>query len=384
MPMNIKQIIRDNDLDKLSSYISQYTYYPGFNILHETISRDKLEMSRLIIEKCPQMTSGQDFPSGMTPLMYAIIAGDMEFIRLFDGCTEAFLTRNYVGDPPLFIGIAHLDFPGIRYILDQDPSAIYHVNELGHTPLHIASMYGCSSDIMRFLYDLNQESNGPDATGSFPVHLYGSISDSLRFVDANQDMGGLAYLANIDPNILYIQNNKGNLPIHELSVLFSVEGSQLFKEICAVAALYPESLLVRNNIGELPIHISAFYHDVSLVIMNLIIFPHLLYETHKARNVLSIFELSSDKTKLDVIVLAMQRANIELREEFWKFVPRPLQGLENHVLEFPQTVWHRIFIHLTRKKRGVIRERYYLIGKFLRSRNIMLPPEIIDKICLTF
>lgn len=383
MPMNIKQIIRDNNLDELLRYILKYTYYPGFNILHETISRDKLEMSRVIIDKCPQMTSGQDYPSGMTPLMYAIVAGNMEFIQLFDGCAEAFSTRNHVGDPPLFIGIAHLDFRGIQYILDQDPSAIYSVNESGHTPLHIASMYGCSSDIMRFLYDLNRESNGPDATGSFPVHLYGSISDSLRFIDSNEEMGGLAYLASIDPDVLYMQNNKGNLPIHELSVLFSEEGSQLFKEICAVATTCPKSLLARNNIGELPIHISAFYHDVSLVITNLVISPHLLYETHKARNVLSIFEPSSDKTKLRV-VLATQRANVELREEFWKFVPRPLPGLEKHMLEFPPSVWHRIFVHLTRKKRGVIRERYYLVEVFLRSKNITLPPEIVDKICLTF
>lgn len=390
LSMDIKRIIRDDDLDELSRYISQYTYYPGFNILHETISRDKLEMSRMIIEKCPQMTSGQDYPSGMTPLMYAIIAGDMEFIQLFDGCAEAFSTRNYMGDPPLFIGIAHLDFRGIRYILDQDPSAIYSVNELGHTPLHIASMCGCSSDIMRFLYNLNRESNGPDALGSFPLHLYGNISDSLRFIDAgafsspraaNEETGGLAWLASIDPDVLHLRNNKGNLPIHEFSVLFSVENSQLFKEICAVVTMCPESLLVRNNIGELPIHISAFYHDVSLVTMNLVIFPHLLYETHKARNVLSFFESSSDETKLRIIV-STRRANIELREEFWKFIPRPLPGLEKHMLDFPPTVWNRVFAHLTRKKRGVIQERYYLVEKFMRSKKIILPQEIVNKICL--
>lgn len=381
--MNIRQIMRDDNLDELLKYILKYTYYPGFNILHETISRDKLEMSRVIIDKCPRMTSGQDYPSGMTPLMYAIVAGDMKFIRLFDGCTEAFSIRNYMGDPPLFIGIAHLDFHGIQHILDQDPSAIYSVNDSGHTPLHVASMCGCSSDIMSFLYDLNRESNSPDALGNFPVHLYGSVSDSLRFIDANEEMGGLAYLASIDPDVLHVRNNKGNLPIHELSVLFSVEGSQLFKEICAVATTCPESLLVRNNIGELPIHISAFYHDVSLVIMNLVISPHLLYETHRARNVLSIFEPSSDETKLRVIV-STHRANVELREEFWKFIPRPLPGLEKHMLEFPSSVWPRIFVHLTRKKRGVIQERYYLVEKFLRSKNITLPREIVNKICLTF
>lgn len=96
----------------------------------------------MIVKNYPILAVGQDFPSGRTPLMYAIINGDMSYISLFDGYEEAYSTTDFEGNTPLHLAVSKLDIEKITHILKQYPHALYSVNNNGETPLHIASLHG--------------------------------------------------------------------------------------------------------------------------------------------------------------------------------------------------------------------------------------------------
>jgi len=382
--MDILNSIKTNNIKQFERLIDNYVpLHGGFNILHETICREQYEMSRIIIQKFKNLV-GQDYPSGSTPLMYAIIACDMKFIKLFDGHI-AYSTRTYEGDTPLHISITHLDLEGVKYILNQDPSAIRKTNDAGHTPLHTALLNGISCDIVRFLYETDQNQNKIDPRGNYPIHLYGQVNEFMRFTNADQHTGALTFIAKKAPETLLKKNNKGNLPIHELMTMFTTNTSKLFQEICYIIDLCPESLLVRNNFGELPIHIAAFYHDVWLTSKIIDIYPYLLYEpiytsSESKKSVLDYFSFAPNTVILQLVRCLMKHEN--LLDSFWEFIPRPLIGLECYLHEMTPDIRNKMFVHLIRKSRHKLKERYLLLGYYFRSINIIMEPEIIDRIVL--
>ena len=114
--MNINKAIKENDIHSFEKLLVTYVPYHGHNILHDAISRERLHMAKLIIKNYPILTVGQDFPTGRTPLMYAIIDGDMDYIRLFDGHEEAYLTTDFEGNTPLHLAVSRLDIEQIKHI----------------------------------------------------------------------------------------------------------------------------------------------------------------------------------------------------------------------------------------------------------------------------
>jgi ankyrin repeat protein len=215
-----------------------------------------------------------------------------------------------------------------RLLLDQC-AEVNKSDEHGETPLHIASLHGVDVEIVKFLYDQDPEHNIPDYYGNYPVHAYGSNDDVARFLDYYPEHSTLAFLANADRNTLLKKNHKGNVPIHELSLLFCVKTSKLFHEICHVIDICPESLLVRNNIGELPIHIAGFHNDVDITCKMIETYPHLIYETTTAgKNILDMFQKTHDIHKLELIACILQ-TDVCLKRSFWNFAPQPLPGVEN-------------------------------------------------------
>ena len=380
--MNILKAIKENNINNFEKLLVTYVPYHGFNILHESICRERLLMAEMIIKNYPILTVGQDFPSGRTPLMYAIVNGEMDYISLFDGCEEAYLTSDFEGNTPLHLAVSRLDIEQITHILKQHPHALHSVNISGETPLHIASIHGIDVEIVKFLYDQDPENNIPDYYGNYPIHAYGNNAAAVRFCDYYPEHGTLAFLANADKSTLLKRNHKGNIPIHELALLFCVKTSQLFHEICHVIDTCPESLLVRNNIGELPIHISGFHNDVDITCKMIEIFPHLIYETTIAgKNILDMFEKTYDTHKL-ALISCILGTEVELRNSFWKFAPHPLPGVEDILLSLKPDVRTKMFYYLTRKAKRNIQNMYLAVGTYTRSRNIHLEQEIMDKIVL--
>ena len=382
MNMNILKAIKENDIHSFEELLVTYVPYHGFNILHETICRERLYMAKLIIKNYPILTVGQDFPTGRTPFMYAIANGDMDYISLFDGHEEAYLTSDFEGNTPLHLAVSRLDIEQITHITNQYPSALHSVNINGETPLHIASIHGIDVEIVKFLYERAPELNIPDYYGNYPIHSYGNNAAAVRFLDYYPEHDTLTFLANADRNTLMKKNHKGNVPIHELSLLFCVKTSKLFHEICHVIDTCPESLLVRNNIGELPIHISGFHNDVDITCKMVEMSPHLIYETTTAgKNILDMFEKTYDMHKLELISCILG-TEVELRDSFWKFAPRPLSGVEDILISLKPNVRTKMFHYLTRKAKRNIQNMYLSVGTYTRSRNMCLEQEIMDKIVL--
>lgn len=376
--MNISKAIQKNDINSFEELLAAYVPYHGFNILHDTICRERLYMAKLIVNKYPILTAGQDFPAGRTPLMYAIVNGDMGYISLFDGCEEAYLTADFEGNTPLHFAVSRLYKEQIIHILKQHPPALYSVNNNGETPLHVASLHGVDVDTVKFLYDQCPKKNIPDYYGNYPIHVYGSIDDVTRFPTYYLKHSTLSFLANADTNVLRKPNHQGNLPIHELSMLFCVKMSQLFYEICHVIDMCPESLLFRNNIGELPIHISGFHHNVDITCKMIETYPYLIYKTTAVgKTILNMFD--AHKMKLITCILG---TDVELRQSFWNFVPQPLLGAEQILLSLNQDMRTKMFHYLTRKAKKKIQNMYISIGIYTRSRNIRIEKEIVDKIIL--
>ena len=237
-------------------------------------------------------------------------------------------------------------------------------------------------EIVKILYEQDPELNTPDYYGNYPIHSYGNNNAAVRFLDYYPEHGTLTFIANADKSTLLKRNHKGNIPIHELSLLFCVKTSKLFHEICHVIDTCPESLLVRNNIGELPIHISGFHNDVDITCKMIEMFPHLIYETTTAgKNILDMFEKTYEIHKLELITCIL-KTDVELRDSFWNFVPRPLPGVEHILLSLNQYVRLKMSHYLTRKAKKNIQNMYLAVGTYSRSRNIHLEQEIIDKIVL--
>ena len=381
--MNINKAIKENDIHSFEKLLVTYVPYHGHNILHDAISRERLHMAKLIIKNYPILTVGQDFPTGRTPLMYAIIDGDMDYIRLFDGHEEAYLTTDFEGNTPLHLAVSRLDIEQIKHIFEQHPSTIlYATNISGETPLHIASIHGVDVEIVKFLYDKNPKQNIPDYYGNYPLHSYGNNTATIRFFDYYPEHSTLAFLANEDKGTLLKKNHKGNVPIHELSLLFCMKTSKLFHEICHVIDICPESLLVRNNIGELPIHISGFHNDIDITCKMIEMFPHLIYETTAAgKNILDMFQKTYNTHKL-ALISCILGTEVELRSSFWSFVPHPLPGVEDILMSLKPDVRTKMFHYLTRKARKKIQNMYLAVGVYTRSRNMCLEQEILDKIVL--
>ena len=382
--MNILKAIKANDIHSFEELLVTYVPYHGHNILHETISRERLYMAKLIVKNYPILTVGQDFPTGRTPLMYAIINGDMDYIRLFDGCEEAYMTSDFEGNTPLHLAVSRLDLEQISHVFNQHPTTIlYATNISGETPLHIASLHGVDVEIVKFLYDKNPKQNIPDYYGNYPLHLYGSNENAARFLDYYSVHSTLAFLVNADRSVLLKPNNRGDLPIHELSDVFCLETSQLFHEICYMIDSCPESLLVRNNIGELPIHISGFHHDVDITCKMIEMFPHLIYETTECdKNIMDMFGNTYDTSKLELIACIL-RTDVELRQFFWDFVSRPLPGVEKILLSLKPDTRTKMFHHITKKAKKKIQNMYLSVGIYTRSRNLRIEKEILDKIILS-
>jgi hypothetical protein len=381
--MSILRAIKENDIHSFEELLVTHQIYHGHNILHETISRERLHMAKMIVKNYPILTVGQDFPMGRTPLMYAIVNGDTDYINLFDGCEEAYLTADFEGNTPLHLAVSRLEREQIAHILQQYPPALYSVNISGETPLHIASLHGIDVEIVKFLYEQDPEHNIPDYYGNYPIHAYGSNDDVARFLDYYPEHGTLDFLANADKSTLLKKNHRGNLPIHELSLLFCVKTSKLFHEICHVVDMCPESLLVRNNIGELPIHISGFHNDVDITCKMIETYPHLIYETTAAgKNILDMFVQTYDTHKLELITCIL-KTDVELRDSFWKFIPHPLPGVEHILLSLNHYVRLKMSHYLTRKAKKKIQNMYLAVGTYTSSRNIRIEKEIIDKIILS-
>ena len=312
--------------------------------------------------------------------MYAIKTGDMRSVHIFDGVESAYSTTNNDGDTPLHLAIAYLAPDDVKHVLQQHPRASQSINIMGHTPLHIAAMNGAHVDVLRLLYEHNQGINIPDNRGNYPVHVYGNINEYSRFEDADPSTGSLDFLASLHTEILCKKNGKGNLPIHELAMLFATPESKLLQQIHTIVDMRPETLLVRNNAGELPIHICGFYHDVGLVTKNLQVYPHLLYETTPGGiSVLDMFSRASNKSKGDLVVSVI-KSKAQLLDAFWNFIPTPLPGLENYMHDLDRANREKLLYFLTLKTKRLVRDRHFMLETYYGSRNLTMERDVADTI----
>jgi hypothetical protein len=112
-------------------------------------------------------------------------------------------------------------------------------------------------------------------------------------------------------------------------------------------------------------------------------YPHLIYETTATgKNILDMFEKTYDIHKLELIKCILQ-TEVELRNSFWKFIPKPLPGLEEIFISLKSNVRTKMFNYLTKRAKRNIQNMYLAVGTYTSSRNIRIEKEIIDKIILS-
>lgn len=379
--MKIIDSIKEGDKALFESLLDRYThpgaFVDGYNILHETISRGQLELSKIAIKKCPDFLYGGDFPYRNSPCIYAINTLDINMIKIFDEHDVAFSLKNENGDLPLIFAIKTKNIEIILYVLNKYPNGLIEKNNKGQTPLHIAAQYGCSSDILEIIYTKSQDI--PDTLGNFPLHLYGEYvsEDKHRF---NNFEGSVSFLYKRNPEVLFEKTRSGNAPIHCLASLCPKKDSILFNDI--VSILKPETLSITNRVGMLAVHIASLYHNVELVKEMISVNSYILYETTPtSKTIFDFLENCSNNEKLSLISHILT-GRFELRQRFWDFIPIGLHNLEKHLHAVNHELLSVCMAYVSNRGKYHIKKNLFALHKFTRNNNIFVEPEILTTILL--
>jgi hypothetical protein len=350
------------------------------------IARGKKDMAQYALDLFPELMYGADYPYCNTPLMYAINGLDLDMIKIFDKHPESYSIPNESGKLPLHMAVNTKDMQIIQHVYSKFPRALESASNNGQYPLHIACQHGCSSDIINFLY--TEEQDVPDKFGNYPIHLFGEYISDDKYITYQEDdayktcqSGTISFLLKKNPNVLTKQNNSGNTPLHQLSMLFVPPKSVLFADISH--ALTPEVLHIRNNQGMFPLHIASFYHDIHLAIEMMTMCPEMIYEDSlSSRTIFDLWELASLKNTCSLVshILSM---NYPVREELWKYFPKPLQYFDKYLhLVRPEHLRRCIRDHLSKKARINLQDKILALSICICRNNMNIENELITLIVL--
>jgi hypothetical protein len=385
--MKLRNAVKKGDVNLFVKLLE--THYPhptGYNILHETIARGEKDMARHALGSFPELIHGADYPYCNTPLMYAIFGNDMDMIRIFDDHLESYSIPNVSGRFPLHMAIAMKDLQVIRHVYEKFPRALSMVDDSGQYPLHIACQHGCPVEIVRFLYDADQDV--PDKFGNYPIHLFGEFTSDDKYVEYREDgeylsvsTGVVDFLTKKNSSVMTKQNKSGNTPLHQLSMLYVSHKSVLFADICRF--MTPDILHIKNNQGMLPVHIASFYHDVHLAVEMIAMCPETIYDDTLTRdNILDMWELASVRNMCHLVSLILS-LEYPPREELWKFIPKPLQYFEKYLHAIRSEHRERcVDHHISKKARADLRIKMLALSIFSSRNSIIVENELITTIVL--
>ncbi|AGE49245.1 ankyrin repeat-containing protein [Acanthocystis turfacea Chlorella virus Br0604L] len=375
LSMKIIDIIKAGDPELFRTAVRQYTHtFNGYNVLHETIARGNVELSKIALDECPDLIYGEDYPSQEGPLVYAIKSLDMDLITLFDKYDVAFELPNFVGQLPIVAAIKTKCPDIISYVANKCPNALLSKDHKDRTPLHIAARYGCSADILSAVYTHAQ--NVPDLSGSYPLHVFGDLS-----CDDNYEYGrggSVDFLFSKDPSVIFKQNKSGNTPLHTMATVPCRPGSTFFKDL--VSVMKPESLRTKNNTGSLPVHIASLFHSIPFVNEMLTVCPDTLYATTPtSKSIFSFLEICHDIEKLEFVGCILS-GDFEIKEKLWNFIPPNLKGLESLLFYIKDEHVSKALKFITSHGRYHLHKNLNAIHSFTKNMNI--EPSIIKRIVL--
>ena len=130
----------------------------------------------------------------------------------------------------------------IQLLIDRYPEGIQVADKQGSTVLHIACRHGSDGKVVNYLRNEMGEEGAlvADNNGFTPLHIACKHSVPLDIFN---------YLVDIDNQLLSMQDNRGELPLHK-----ACRGGHLHL-IKEIIDLHPPSVSVRNHRNELPIFI---------------------------------------------------------------------------------------------------------------------------------
>jgi hypothetical protein len=208
-----------------------------------------------------------------------------------------------------------------------------------------------------------------------------------RYIASYYTEGIVLFLAKINPDILKTPNKSGDIPMHLLATLYTTPllNNVLVDDIREVVNMSPETLLIKNNSGFLPVHIASMFMDFQLVEMFIEMYPETIYTcSKKGKSVLDYLECTKFKDKCKFISKILCICE-HPREEFWKFVPKQLPGIEKHlhtIYTKNQHNFYRILQHVTKKIKEDLIHKYKILHVFYTRKNIYIEREIINNIVL--
>ncbi|AGE55734.1 ankyrin repeat-containing protein [Acanthocystis turfacea Chlorella virus MN0810.1] len=373
--MKITDIIKAGDAELFRSALRGYTHtFNGYNVLHETIARGYVELSKIALEECPDLIYGEDYPSQQGPLVYAIKSLDMGLVTLFDAHEIAFELPNAMGQLPIIAAIKTKCPEIIEYVVRKCPGALATKDHKERTPLHIAARYGCSADILSLVY--TREQNVPDSNGSYPLHIFGDLScdDNYEYGSG----GSLAYLVSKNPGVLDKLNKSGNTPLHTMASVPCKPGSTFFNDL--VAVMKPEPLRTKNNSGMLPVHIASLFHNVPFVNEMITVCPDTLYSTTPtSKSIFSFLEICNDIEKLEFICCVLS-GDFEVKDTVWNFIPLKLAGLESLLFYIKDEHVAKAIKYITPRSKYHLHKNLNAIHSFTKNSNI--EPELVKRIVL--
>lgn len=363
--MKIIDAIKANDAVSFEKLIKtiQYQY-----VLHLTIARDRLDLSRIAIETNPDLIFEVDYPMGNSPLMYAIKSLKLDMVKLFDVYPQTFTIPNGIGELPLITAIKCGNYEIVAYVYEKYPEAILWRNEKGQTPLHVACRYGASQEIIQTIYTESQDI--ADNFGNFPIHLCDAYYKS--------DEGSFVFLAKKNIEVLSMKNEAGNTPVHMLAMF-----STFRRTYDNIAELFtPAVLNTKNNVGMLAVHIAALFHNLDLILKMLSVDPSLLYK--KAPTNKTIFSLLYNCSNDDLLQFFtfILSGNFEVTSEAWKFFPKNFKNLEHHLHLIDDKYVYKCIDHITSHAKYHLRKNLVFLYTFTSRSNIRIHPKIIQTIVL--
>jgi hypothetical protein len=342
-------------------------------------------MAQHVLDLFPELMHGADYPYCNTPLMYAIFGSDLDMIKIFDKHPESYSIPNETRNFPLHVSVNTKDIHIIQHVYNKFPRALEKINDNDQYPLHAACQHGCSSDIIKFLYTEDQDV--PDKFGNYPIHLFGEFTSDDKYITYQEDdaykscpNGTISFLLKKNPIVLTKKNNSGNTPLHQLSMLYVPEKSLMFADICRAMELAPEVMQIRNNQGMLPIHLASFYHDTPLAIKMISACPETVYEDSlSSSTILDLWDLASLKNKCHIVshILSLK---YPVREELWKFIPKPLQYFDKYLHVVRPEHRGRCIQHLSKKSRIQLQNKMLALSICISRNNMNIENELIDHI----
>jgi len=373
--MKITDIIKTGNVALFKAALHGYTHsINGYNVLHETIARDAVELARVALDECPELIYGEDYPSRDGPLTYAIKSLDMELITLFDKYDIAFGIPNATGQLPLVAAIKTRCPDIISYVLNKNPLALASKDHKDRTPLHIASRYGCSADILSIVY--TDEQNVPDSHGNYPLHLFADLACDDNYTGSGG--GSVEFLVAKGPEVLLKRNKCGNNPLHTLASVACKVNTTFFNDL--VSALNFDSLRMKNNSGLLPVHIASLFHHIPLVTKMLVACPDTLYETTPtSKSIFSFLEICHDREKLEVIVCILS-GDFEVKDALWNFISPNFPGLETHLHCIKDEHLSKALKFITSKGKYHLYKNLNALQSFTSHANV--EPAIVKRITL--